>query len=95
MGILFAFGGKSRGPEADGADEFVEIVDDALIEAVELRSALAGELAVHFEGREKARGQRSVDALEQLQEDEADRIAAREEPVAAGVRQLLEQTFGT
>ena len=39
MGILFAFGGKSRGPEADGADEFVEIVDDALIEAVELRSA--------------------------------------------------------
>jgi hypothetical protein len=29
---------KSRGFEADGSDEGVEIVDDALIKAIELRS---------------------------------------------------------
>ena len=31
---------ESRGFEADGSDEGVEIVDDALIEAIELRSPL-------------------------------------------------------
>jgi len=36
----------SGGLEADGSDELVEIVDDALIEAVELGSTLAVELGV-------------------------------------------------
>ena len=34
---------ESRGFEADGSDEGVEIVDDALIEAIELRSPLGFE----------------------------------------------------
>jgi hypothetical protein len=34
--ILFALAARSSGLEADGADEFVEIVGDALVEAVEL-----------------------------------------------------------
>ena len=87
--------GKSRGLEADGVNEFVEIVDNALIEPVELRSALAFELGVRLDGREQAGSQRSIDALEELQEDEADRITVGEEPVATGMRQLLDQAFGT
>ena len=81
-GILFAFGG-SCGFEADGLDEVVEVVDDALIEAVELRSALALELGVGADRREKTGGQRGVDAVEELEEDKADRVAAGEEPIAA------------
>jgi hypothetical protein len=70
-------------------DERVEVIPDALIEAVELRSALAGELGVGSDRREKTGGQRGVDALEKLEEDETDRIADGEEPVAARVRQLF------
>jgi hypothetical protein len=38
MQILFAFALKSRGFQADGLDERVEIVDDTLVEAVKLGS---------------------------------------------------------
>jgi hypothetical protein len=40
-GILFAFGRVSRGFESDCMHERVEVIDDALVEAVELRLALA------------------------------------------------------
>ena len=72
----------------------VEVIDDALIQAVELRSALAGEVGVGSDRREKAGCQRSVDAFEKLQEDETDRIAVGEELVAARVRQFLDETLG-
>ena len=74
---------KSCGFQADGVDEGVEVIDDALVEAIELRSALAGKRGVGPHRRQQAGGQGSVDALEELQEDEADRIALGEEPVAA------------
>jgi hypothetical protein len=32
----------SRSLEAEGADEGVEVIDDALVEAIELRSLFAG-----------------------------------------------------
>lgn len=49
---------------------------------------------VGLDGREKAGGQRRVDTLEDFQEDEADPVAVGEEPVATGVRQLLDQALG-
>ena len=73
----------SRGFESDGVDERVEVIDDALVEAIELRSALAGKRGVGPHWRQQAGGQRSVDALEELQEDEADGIARGKNPVAA------------
>ena len=73
----------SRGFEADGVDERVEVVDDALVEAIELRSALALERGVGPHRRQQAGGQRGVDALKELQEDKADRIALGKKPVAA------------
>ena len=54
------------GFETDGVDERVEIVDDALIEPVERRSALAGQLPAGRYWGKKARGERSVDAFEPL-----------------------------
>ena len=55
---------------------------------------LAEQLGVGLDGREEASGQRGVDAFEELQEDEADRVAVGEEPVAARVRQLFDQALG-
>ena len=86
--------GSRGGSQTNGLHEFVEIVDDALIQTVELRPVLAVERSVALDRREQAGSQRRVDALEELQEDEADRIALGQEPVAAGVRQLFDETFG-
>ena len=58
---------ESRGFEADSSDEGVEIVDDALIEAIELRLPLGFELRICFDGAEQACGERGVDAFEELQ----------------------------
>ena len=46
MWILFSLGGLSCGFEADGVNEGVDIVNDALVEAVELGSLLGIELGV-------------------------------------------------
>jgi hypothetical protein len=51
---------NSRGFEADSSDEGVEIVDDALIKAIELRSPLGFELGVCFDGAEKACRERRI-----------------------------------
>jgi len=75
-------------------NERVEVVDDALIEPVEWRSTLAAEFGVGRYWGKKAGSQRSVDAFEELQKDEADRVAVGEEPIAARVRQLFDETLG-
>jgi hypothetical protein len=85
---------ESRGFEADGLDQGVEIVDDALIEAIELRSPLGFEPGVCFDWTEKACRERGVDALEELEEDETNRVAVREEPITARVRELGNEAFG-
>ena len=68
---------ESRGFEADGSDEGIEIVDNALIEAIELRLPLGFEPSVCFDGAEKACCEWGIDAFEELQEDEADRVSVR------------------
>src|SRR5271166_2371598 len=94
MRISFAFGRRSGGLKADSLNELVEIVDDALVEAVELGPVLAVEPGVGLDRREEAGGQRGVDAFEELQEDEADRVAVGKEAVAARVRQLFDEALG-
>lgn len=69
MGLLCGF-------EPDSVNEGVEIVDNALIEPVERQSVLAAELSVGADRRKKARGKRTVDALEELEKHEADRVTA-------------------
>src|SRR6201998_638318 len=84
VGILFSFGCGLRGFETDGLDEDIEIIDDALVKAVELRSAFRFEPSVWFDRAEKACRERRIDPFEQLEKDQADRVAVREELIAAG-----------
>jgi hypothetical protein len=49
--ISFAFGTRSCGLEADGLNELVKVVDDALVEAVELGPVLAVDPGVGLDGR--------------------------------------------
>ena len=89
MGILFSFGCGLRGFETDGLDEDIEIIDDALVKAVELRSAFRFEPSVWFDRAEKACRERRIDPFEQLEKDQADRVAVREELIAARVGEAL------
>ena len=87
-------GWLSCGFEADSVDEGIEVIDDALVEAVELRSPLVMEASIRAYGAEKAGGKRRINAFEELQEDEADRVSVREELVAARAWQLGDEAFG-
>jgi hypothetical protein len=60
------------GLEADGLDQCVKVIDDAVIEAVELRPLLARGSGVGTDGAEEASSKRGVDPFEQLQEHQAD-----------------------
>ena len=49
-------------------DEFIQIIDDALIQPIKLRSALVLQLPVAANWTEQARCERGVNAFEQFQE---------------------------
>ena len=84
----------SRGFEAEGADEGIEVIDDALVEAIELRSLLLVDSSIRTDGAEKGSGERRIHAFEEFQEDEADRISLREQLIAAGLGKLGDEPFG-
>ena len=85
----------SRGFETDGLDEEIKIVDDALVKAVELRSAFGFEPSVWLDRAQNACGERRIDPFEELEKDKADRVAVREELIAAGVGELGDKALGT
>ena len=72
----------------------VEGVGKALIEAVERRTLAVGEGSVSGDRVEESSGQWSVDAVEEFQEDQADRISLGRQTVAAGAGQLFDKAFG-
>ena len=76
------------------ADEGVEVIEDALIEAIELRSLLLIDPGIGADRAEKAGGERRIDAFEQLQEDQTDRVSVGEELIAARVGELGDEPFG-
>jgi len=76
-------------------DKGIEIVDDALIEAIELRPPLGFEPFISFEGAEETCHEWGIDPFEELQEDEADRVSLRKELITSRVRELGNKTFGT
>jgi hypothetical protein len=61
---------RSSGFEADGADEFAEVIDNPLVEAVELGPLVRRQPGVTLNGVEKTGGERRIGALEELQEDQ-------------------------
>jgi hypothetical protein len=71
------------GPQADGFKERIEVGDDALIQTVESMALLFREAAVGDNRFQEAGGQRRVDALEELQKEEADRVPVGQQSIAA------------
>jgi hypothetical protein len=70
--ILFSLYGVDH---AAGLDQCVKVIDDAVIEAVELRPLCVRGSGVGSDGAEEASGQRGVDAFEQLEENQAERVS--------------------
>jgi hypothetical protein len=62
----------SCGFEPSGLDEGIEVIDNALIEAIELRSLGVVDSSIRADGAEKAGGKRGIDTFEELQEDQTD-----------------------
>jgi hypothetical protein len=93
--ILFSLYTLSCGLEAHREQKKVQIVGNALIEAVKLATFLLGEVAIAGKGLEKTSGERSIDTLEQLQEEHANGIAFVHETVTTRVRQFFHQAFGS
>ena len=81
--------------ESDSLDECIKVIDDPVVEAVELRSPLVSDSGISADGTKKSRGQRGVDALEELQEDEADRVSLRQELIAVGTWKLGDEPLGS
>ena len=67
-------------------DEGIEVIDDPLIEAVELSSPFRLELSIGLDRAEKACREGCINAFEQLQEHEADRVAMWQHLIPARVR---------
>ena len=59
-----------------------------------MRSPLGFEPGIRFDRAEKTCREWGIDAFKELQEDEADRVALREELIAARVRELGNEAFG-
>ena len=56
------------GFEADSLDECVKVIDDAVVEAIELRALLIRDSGIGADGAEETRRERGVDSFEQFQE---------------------------
>jgi GAF domain-containing protein len=72
--------------EADGVNKVVEIVDNTLVEAVELRSFIGLEAGIAFDRAKDTGGKRSVDPLKQFEEDQANGVTGREQLIAPRAR---------
>ena len=71
------------GFEADSLYQHTEVINNALVKAIDLRPALLLQLAIAWNGAKQSGGKRSVDALEEFEEDERDRVAAWQQAVSA------------
>ena len=70
--------------ETEGAPQRVEVGDEALIETVESVTAIVGHTPIGGDGAQQTRGQGRVDAFEEFQEEHADAVAVRQEPIPPG-----------
>ncbi len=71
------------------------LIKAPVVEAVELRSPLVSGFGITADGIKKTRGQRGIDALEQFEEDEADRVSLRQVLIAAGTWKPGDEPLGS
>ena len=83
--IVFAFAGMASGRcfETDRVQQFVQVVDDALIEPIEVRTLRIWQRRVSRKRMEQACGQRGVNAFKEFEKDDRDRVPGRAIPSAA------------
>src|SRR5215469_2704851 len=80
--------------QADGGCELVEDGGETLVEAVEQRTLLSRKGGVTGNRIKETGGERRAEPVEELYEDQADRVSLGRQLVAARTRQLLNNTFG-
>jgi hypothetical protein len=78
----------------DGSQEMAEGVGEALVKAVQRRAPMLGEGLVSGDRVEESSDQRSVDPVEEFQEDQTHRVSLGRQTVAAGAGQLFDEAFG-
>ena len=78
------------GFQADSLDEIVECLNDGGISTIEGGDLFFWDRSVSGKGLQNAGSQWSIDFFIKLQEHQTDLITVRKEPVAAGVRDLLQ-----
>ena len=74
--------------------EFVEIVDDLLVQTVQLGALGFLQFAIELIGSQYARREWTIDAFKEFQEDYTDGITLGGEPVATRFGELLNQMLG-
>ena len=85
----------SRGDlEPHGGEQTIEIVDDPLVQPIELMPFHVLEARIAVDRLEEPRGQRRVDAFEELEEDDTEAIAVREQAVSPRPRHFLHEALG-
>jgi hypothetical protein len=72
MGFCSRLGLLSCGFEPSSLDEGIEVIDNALIKAIELRSLRVVDSSIRADGAEKAGDKRGIDTFEELQDDQTD-----------------------
>src|SRR6266566_2739285 len=82
------------GFQTDRLDEIVQRLKHGSVSTVQGCDLFLGDGLVCGKGLQDAGSEWSIKPFIELQENYADLIAVREEPVAAGVRDLFDQTFG-
>ena len=75
--------------ETDCVQQFVQVVDDALIEPIELRTLHIWQRRVSPKRLEQACRQRCVNAFKEFEKDDRDRVLVGLQLILAGVRQLV------
>jgi hypothetical protein len=78
----------------DRVQQLVQVVDDALMEAIELATLGIWQRGVSAKRLEQACGQGCVDSFKEFQEDEGNRVPLGPELVSARVWQFVDQPFG-
>jgi hypothetical protein len=74
--------------ESDSSQKCIQIVSDPLVKAIALTAFLFDQNLVSADSRQQTGSEWRIDALEKLEEDQADRIALVDRSIVAGVRRL-------
>jgi len=92
--VLVCIAESGGGFEADGLQQLIQIIDDTLIEAIQLRAFLLLKFGITLDRLQETSGERRLDSLKELEENEAHGVALGGQAMAAGFGDFERQAFG-